>query len=126
MTLPRATLAVVLLMLWIGALSEQLLLWDEVVSWASPACSRLSLAPSVLSGLRAAAGACPRPDSHREQVRPTFPKRAPERPRVCHRYPAASGVRSDERLGGLEEARKRGYVGDPGFGAAARGRGDPA
>ena len=33
-TLPPVTLGVVLLMLWIGALSEPLMLWDELVSWA--------------------------------------------------------------------------------------------
>jgi hypothetical protein len=33
-TLPRATAAVILLQLWIGTLSEQLRLWDELVSWA--------------------------------------------------------------------------------------------
>ena len=48
-TLPRATLAVVLLMLWIGALSEQLLLWDEVVSWALAGLLAVLLARSVPS-----------------------------------------------------------------------------
>src|SRR5688500_11780949 len=31
--LPRATVAVVVLALWIGALSQRLRLWDELVSW---------------------------------------------------------------------------------------------
>jgi hypothetical protein len=33
MSLPRVTLGVVLLMLWVSALSEPLRLWDELVSW---------------------------------------------------------------------------------------------
>jgi hypothetical protein len=46
--LPRATLAAVLLMLWIGALSEQLLLWDELVSWSVAGLLAALLVRSVL------------------------------------------------------------------------------
>jgi hypothetical protein len=47
LTLPRATLGVVVLMLWIGALSEQLLLWDELVSWVLAGLLAALLARSV-------------------------------------------------------------------------------
>jgi hypothetical protein len=47
LTLPRATLGVVLLMLWIGALSEPLMLWDELVSWALAGLLAALLARSV-------------------------------------------------------------------------------
>jgi hypothetical protein len=46
-TLPRATVAAVVLMLWISALSEQLRLWDEVVSWVLAGLLLVLLARSV-------------------------------------------------------------------------------
>ena len=45
--LPRATLTAVLLMLWIGALSEHLMLWDELVSWVLAGMLAVLLARSV-------------------------------------------------------------------------------
>jgi hypothetical protein len=51
--LPRATLAAVLLMLWIGALSEQLMLWDELVSWGVAGMLSVLLARSVRPVARA-------------------------------------------------------------------------
>jgi len=52
---PRATVAVVLLELWIGTLSEQLRLWDEVVSWTLAGMLLVLLArstPSIITVLR--------------------------------------------------------------------------
>jgi hypothetical protein len=53
--LARATVAVVVLALWIGALSEQLRLWDELVSWTLAGMLLVLLvrsAPSIAEVLR--------------------------------------------------------------------------
>jgi hypothetical protein len=46
-SLPRATLAMVMLALWIGTLSEHLRLWDELVSWALAGMLLMLLARSA-------------------------------------------------------------------------------
>jgi hypothetical protein len=47
--LPRATMVVLLLALWIGTLSQQLRLWDELVSWTLAAMLLVLLARSAPS-----------------------------------------------------------------------------
>jgi len=75
-TFPRATLGVVLLMLWIGAVSEQLRAWDELVSWALAGLLAVLLVRSVPipTVLR------PRPPGARlrhESRAPDLPERTP-------------------------------------------------
>jgi hypothetical protein len=65
-TLPRVTLGVVVLMLWIGALSEQLRLWDELVSWALAVLLVVLLARSVPPAATAWRPGGPRPGRARD------------------------------------------------------------